>query len=84
LVITHYVSLSSLVLMAGFMTMMLVVGINGLGAFAVIPDAVLLEMYIVTFAIVLMAYIRHLPNIKRLLEHNERKTYVFKKNKPEE
>ena len=84
LVITHYVSLSSLVLMAGFMTMMLVVGINGLGAFSAIPDTVLLEMYIVTFAIVLMAYIRHLPNIKRLLEHNERKTYVFKKNKPEE
>ena len=39
------------------------------------------EMYIVTALLMVMAYWRHKDNIVRLINGNERKTYLFKKNK---
>jgi len=81
--VLHYVSLSSMILMAGFLAQMIIMGVLKVGPFVDISDAALMETYIVTFCIVAMAYIRHIPNIKRLATHSERKTYIFKKNKEE-
>ena len=40
-------------------------------------------MYILAFALAALAYWKHRENIGRLIHGNERKTYLFKKNKPE-
>lgn len=76
--ITHYVSLGSLLVYAGIMIQMVICGQMGMfGA----SQAVLIEMYIVTAFLTVMAYWKHKDNIKRLLAGNERKTYLSKKNK---
>jgi glycerol-3-phosphate acyltransferase PlsY len=73
---THYVSLGSLLVYAGFMIQLVVMGqTGGLGE---ISQGILNEMYIVAFALLLMAYWKHRENIKRLLTHSERKTYLTK------
>lgn len=78
---THYVSLGSLLIYAGFVIQMIVMGQKGyLGN---ISQNVLIEMYVIAFLLLLMAYWKHRENIKRLLHHTERKTYLFKKNKAE-
>lgn len=77
--LSHYVSMASLVLSVGFFAEMLVYGIGKIGVFASIPENVLLEMYIVTFIISAMAFLRHHENIKKLLKGEERKTYLGKK-----
>lgn len=82
--ISHYVSLASLVLSTGFFVEMLIFGIGKMGAFASIPENVLLEMYIVTFIISAMAFLRHHENIKKLLKGEERKTYLGKKKLEQE
>lgn len=79
--ISHYVSLASLVLSVGFFVEMLIFGISKIGVFASIPENVLLEMYIVTFIISVMAFLRHHENIKKLLKGEERKTYLGKKKR---
>lgn len=79
LAVTHYVSLSSLVLMAGFFIEILLPAVLHMGPFANISNDILIEMCIVAFAFTALAYVRHLENIKRLISHNERKTYIFKK-----
>ncbi len=77
-IITHYVSLGSLLVYAGVMIQMVICGQMGLfGA----TQTVLNEMYIVTAFLTVMAYWKHKDNIKRLLAGNERKTYLSKKNK---
>lgn len=81
LVITHYVSLSSLLLLLMFLLMMIIMGVFGVGAFASIAGSILIEMYIIALILMVLGYIRHFENIKRLLSKTERKTYVFKKNK---
>lgn len=81
LVITHYVSLSSLLLLLMFLLMMIIMGVFGVGAFASIAGSILIEMYIMALILMVLGYIRHFENIKRLLSKTERKTYVFKKNK---
>ena len=48
-----------------------------------IPGPVLYEMYALTFIIMAMSFIRHTENIKKLIRGEERKTYLFKKNKEE-
>lgn len=83
LTLIHYVSLSSMILMAGFLGQMILMGVLQIGPFTDISSATMLETYIVTFVIVAMAYIRHIPNLKRLATHTERKTYIFKKNSEE-
>lgn len=80
-VVTHYVSLGSIILMIAFFTMMCVMCGLDIGAFSGLPTPILIEMCVVTFIISAMAIYRHRENIKRLLGHCERKTYIFKKNK---
>ena len=78
---THYVSLGSLLIYAGFVIQMIIMGQNGnLGE---INQNVLNEMYLIAFLLMAMAYWKHRENIKRLLTGTERKTYLFKKNKSE-
>lgn len=78
--ITHYVSLGSLLVYAGFMIEMVVCG--QLGVFGA-PQGILIEMYIITVLLTVMAYYKHRENIVRLLKGQERKTYLTKKNKSE-
>ena len=76
---THYVSLGSLCIYAGFMIQMIIMGQSG--ALNVTDQAVLNEMYLIAFLLMAMAYWKHRENIKRLLTGTERKTYLLKKNK---
>lgn len=77
---THYVSLGSLLIYVGLMTEMVICGQTGLfGA----TQSVLNEMYAVTAFLTILAFYKHKENIRRLLHGNERKTYLFKKNKVE-
>ncbi len=78
---THYVSLGSLLVYAGLMIEMVICG--QAGVFAGMSQSRLLELYALTFALAVMAYWKHRENIKRLLRGEERKTYLFKKNKAE-
>lgn len=76
--ITHYVSLGSLLVYAGLMIEMVIAGQMGLfGA----PQAILNEMYIITALLTILAYYKHRENIGRLIRGEERKTYLTKKNK---
>ena len=79
---THYVSLGSLLVYAGFMIQMVVCGQMGL--FGAIPQSQLYEMYAITAFLTVMAYWKHRQNIVRLIHGNERKTYLFKKKAAEE
>lgn len=76
---THLVSLGSLLVYAGMLIEMVVCG--QLGVFGEMPQAYLIEMYVVAGALTAMAYWQHRQNIVRLVQGNERKTYLFKKNK---
>ena len=76
--VTHYVSLGSLLIYAGFVIEMIICG--QLGVFEGMSQAVLNEMYVLAFLMAAMAYWRHRENIKRLIQGNERKTYLAKKN----
>ena len=75
---THYVSLGSLLVYAGFFIELIVLG--QLGIFGM-PQNVLIEMYVIAGALTVMAYYKHRENIKRLLSGTERKTYLSHKNK---
>ena len=76
--ITHYVSLGSLLLYSGFFIQLV---INGqLGHFGM-SQAHLIEMYVIAFGMTVLAFYQHRANIVRLLKGEERKTYIFKKNK---
>ncbi|MBR5421906.1 MAG: glycerol-3-phosphate 1-O-acyltransferase PlsY [Lachnospiraceae bacterium] len=89
--LTNYVSLSSLILTAGFFIQTVIMG--ELGLFmqfhlsshsmytAQIPPAVHYEMYVIAGIIAVMAFVRHRENIRKLSRGEERKTYLFKKNK---
>lgn len=75
---THYVSLGSLLVYAGLMIQMVIAG--QMGVFGA-SQQVLIEMYIVTALLTMLAYYKHRENIKRLIKGEERKTYLTKKNK---
>ena len=77
---THYVSLGSLLIYVGLMTEMVICGQTGLFGAA---QPVLNEMYAVTAFLTILAFYKHKEHISRLLHGNERKTYLFKKNKVE-
>ena len=79
--ITHYVSLGSLLIYAGFVIQLVIMG--QCGAIGDISQPVLNEMYLIAFLLLVMAYWKHRENIGRLLSGTERKTYLFKKNKVE-
>lgn len=74
---THYVSLGSLILYAGILIEMVVLG--QMGVFGM-TQPLLNEMYVVTALLTIMAYYKHKENIKRLLSGTERKTYLSHKN----
>ncbi|MCR5756016.1 MAG: glycerol-3-phosphate acyltransferase, partial [Acetatifactor sp.] len=76
---THYVSLGSLLVYAGFVIQMIVCGERGL--FTGADRATLIEMYVIAFFLAALAYWMHRQNIVRLLQGKERKTYLTKKNK---
>ncbi|EET61685.1 acyl-phosphate glycerol 3-phosphate acyltransferase [Marvinbryantia formatexigens DSM 14469] len=78
--LTHYVSLGSLLVYVGLVIEIIVLGQTG--AFGM-EQQYLVEMYIVTILLAAMAFWKHRENIKRLLAGTERKTYLFKKNKKE-
>ena len=75
---THYVSLGSLLVYAGLMIQMVVMG--QMGSFHT-SQAILNEMYIITALLTILAYYKHRENIGRLIRGEERKTYLTKKNK---
>lgn len=79
---THYVSLGSLLVYAAFMVQIVLSGQFGL--FSGMSQVHLIELYIIAAFLTAMAYYKHRENIKRLLKGEERKTYLFKKNKAEE
>ena len=76
--VTHYVSLGSLLVYAGLMIEIVIVGQSGIFGLSQVQ---LYEMYAVVAFLTVMAYWRHRENIVRLLRGNERKTYLFRKNK---
>ncbi len=75
---THIVSIGSLLLYVTFFVETIILG--QIGMFG-LETPVLTEMYIIVFLLTLLAFYMHRANIKRLLAGNERKTYLFKKNK---
>lgn len=80
--ITHYVSLGSLMLYPYILIMEIVLGLNGYFLKRCnCTDSTLLEMCIVTACLMFLTIFMHRANIKRLVTHTERKTYLTKKNK---
>ncbi len=76
---THFVSLGSLLVYAGFMIEIVICG--QYGVFGAMTQAQLNEMYVIAALLTIMAYWKHRENIVRLVHGEERKTYLFKKNK---
>ncbi|MBD5488840.1 MAG: glycerol-3-phosphate 1-O-acyltransferase PlsY [Lachnospiraceae bacterium] len=75
---THYVSLGSLLVYAGFFIELIVLGQMDIFG---MPQNLLIEMYIIAGVLTVMAYYKHKDNIKRLLSGTERKTYLTHKNR---
>ena len=74
--LTHYVSLGSLLLNIVFLTGTVILGQSGkLG----LSGGARMELYVLVLVIAVMAFVQHRENIKRLLSGTERKTYLFKK-----
>ncbi|MBD5495017.1 MAG: glycerol-3-phosphate 1-O-acyltransferase PlsY [Lachnospiraceae bacterium] len=73
---THYVSLGSLLVYAGFIIETIVMGQMGLFGMS---QANLYELYAIAAALTIMAYYKHRENIGRLLKGEERKTYLTHK-----
>lgn len=79
--ITHYVSLGSLLVYAGFLIETIILG--QMGVFGM-TQTLLSEMYVILALLTVMAFWKHRENIKRLLSGTERKTYLtHKNNEPE-
>lgn len=78
---THLVSLGSLLVYTGLMIQLVISGQMGL--FQGMTQGQLIEMYILFGLLTALAFWKHRENIVRLVHGNERKTYLFKKNKVE-
>lgn len=78
LLLTHYVSLGSLLVYVGIMIELVVMGQWGVFG---MTQRYLNEMYLVGAALMVLAFWMHRENIKRLIRGEERKTYLFKKGK---
>lgn len=74
---THYVSLGSLLVYAGFIIELVILGQTGVFGMS---QGALFEMYAVGAFLTAMAYIKHRANIVRLIKGEERKTYLSKKS----
>jgi glycerol-3-phosphate acyltransferase PlsY len=75
----HIVSICSLFYYTALLIMTIVYGQMGL--FGMIPQGALIEVYILVAILTALAFYQHRGNIKKLLAGQERKTYIFKKNK---
>lgn len=73
---THYVSLGSLLVYAGFMAEIVILGQMGIFGMS---QGHLIEMYIIAALLTIMAYYKHRENILRLIKGEERKTYLTHK-----
>lgn len=73
---THYVSLGSLLVYAGFMIEIVVLGQMGIFGMS---QPHLAELYGIAAFLTAMAYYKHRENIARLLKGEERKTYLTHK-----
>lgn len=73
---THYVSLGSLLVYAGFIIEIVVLGQMGIFGMS---QAHLIELYVIAAFLTVMAYYKHRENISRLLKGEERKTYLTHK-----
>ena len=74
--ITHFVSLCSLVLYTAIMILTVIAGECGIIG---LTGNYKYEAYIIVFIMMVMAFVRHKENIKRLVSGTERKTYIKKK-----
>ncbi len=74
----HIVSICSLFYYSALLIMVIIYGQMGL-FFA--PQGALIEVYIILAFLTALAFYQHRGNIQKLLSGNERKTYIFKKNK---
>lgn len=75
--ITHYVSLGSLLLQVVLVIGMVIMGQTGVFG---MEQTALNELYIVTVLLAALAFWGHRANIDRLIHKNERKTYLTKKS----
>lgn len=82
LAFTHYVSLGSLMIYTVHMVQLVIAGQNGF--FEAMSQGALIEMYVLYFLLLCMAFWRHRKNIGRLAKGTESKTFLNKKNKPTE
>ena len=73
---TKYVSMGSLIFVTSFLIEIIIFGQYG---YLGVSSNILYEAYAIVFAITLLAYIRHIANIKRLLNGTERKIGQKKK-----
>lgn len=76
LLTTHYVSLGSLLVYAGFLAELIIFGQNGVFG---MTQGRLNEMYAIGLLLTLLAFWMHRENIRRLARGEERKTYLLKK-----
>ena len=74
--LTHYVSLGSLLVYVSFLIELVFFGQRGMFGMA---QRYLNEMYVVAFALAVLAFWMHRANIVRLAHGEERKTYLFHK-----
>ena len=75
---THYVSLGSLCMYVVFVIVLVIMGQTGCFG---MTQACLTEMYVIAVLLMIMAFVRHRGNLGRLIQGNERKTYLTKENK---
>jgi len=75
--LTHYVSLGSLLVQIVLIAEMIIFGQMGLFGMS---QGALIELYIVTALLAMLAFWEHRANIGRLIHKTERKTYLSKKN----
>jgi glycerol-3-phosphate acyltransferase PlsY len=75
----HIVSVCSLFYYSALLIMTVIYGQMGL--FGALPQGALIEVYIIVAILTFLAFYQHRGNIKKLFAGQERKTYIFKKNK---
>ena len=77
ILLTHYVSVGSLCLSAGFLAGIMILGQSGSYA---LTGRFLAEMYIVVAALTALAFFQHRGNLQRLAQGTERKVWTGKKH----
>ena len=81
-VITHYVSLCSLTMTSVMYVLVIIAAcVYAFGALPLFSGGNVVEVALICALIIFLAFYRHRTNIAKLRRGEERKTYVFKKNK---